>query len=65
MKLHISLNKKLLNYQIKIDKKIYINFNIKNKYNNISLKAYNYMLIIKLLRSLGSVKPLLNRKDFK
>ena len=69
MKVYIYYNKKLSNYNVKLDKYLFLNFFLwKEKiliWKKISLKTYNYMLIIKLLRSFGLVKPLLNIKEYK
>lgn len=69
MKVIIKYNKKKYKYLIKLNNKIFINFIIKkfikiNKLENISLIIYNYILLIKLLRIFGLIKPLNNTIDY-
>ena len=69
MKVIIKYNKKKYKYFIKLNNKIFINFIIKkfikiNKLKNIILIIYNYILLIKLLRIFGLIKPLNNTIDY-
>jgi len=70
MKIKIIYKKKIFKFLVKLDKNLIINFFIKKliiKFlsNNISLIIYNYILLIKLLRIYGLIKPLINLNDFK
>ncbi len=70
MKIYIKYNKKSLNYIIKLDKKLFVNLSFKKFISNfllkkISFKLYNYIILLKLLRMFGLIKPLINLKDFK
>lgn len=66
MKTIIKYKKKSLNFLIKINKQIFIKWKLlsKKNYTNISLKTYNYLIIAKILRNFGLLKPLINIKKF-
>lgn len=69
MKILISYNKKSFKYLVKLNNSVFLVFWIK-KLNSekllkkISLIVYNYILLIKILRIYGLVKPLINKKDY-
>jgi len=69
MKVNIIYSRKNLSFLVKLDKILFLNFLIKplesqKLLKNISLITYNYMLLMKLLRMNGLIKPLTNFKDF-
>ena len=69
MKINIIYSSKKLKFLIKLDKFLFFNFLLKKLKNkkelkNISLIIYNYILLMKLLRVNGLIKPLTNFKDF-
>jgi len=62
----INYNKKNKLYAIKLNNKLLFNFIIKKKLNNnISILSYNYYLILKILRNLGLINPIYNKKNYK
>lgn len=69
MKISIYYSKKNLKFLVRIKKSIFINFYLNKFINidflkNISLIMYNYILLLKILRMYGFLKPLKNIKDF-
>jgi len=66
MKIYIKYIKRFNMYNILIDKHLFISFKLINKrlLVKMSLKAYNYMLLIKILRQFGLAKPLINLKNY-
>lgn len=69
MKISIYYSKKNLKYLVRFNKSIFIIFYLKKFINidllkNISLITYNYILLLKILRIYGLIKPLKNIKDF-
>lgn len=69
MKVFIYYNKKNLKFMVRFKKFIFMNFYLKKFINinfleNISLIKYNYILLLKILRIYGLLKPIINIKDF-
>lgn len=69
MKISISYNKKSFKYLVKVNNVIFLIFLVKKLNSDkllkkISLIVYNYILLIKILRIYGLIKPLVNKKDY-
>lgn len=69
MKVNIIYNKRTFKFLIKFDNVLFFSFPIqklrsKSMLTSISLIVYNYMLLMKLLRMYGFVKPLINKRDY-
>jgi len=69
MKVNITYSKQKFKFYIKFDNIIFLTFPLqklrsKSILTSISLIVYNYMLLMKLLRNFGFIKPLINKKDY-
>ena len=67
MKINIKYKKKSFSFIVKINGSLFFRFSMKNNINssiNISLVTYNYVLLNRILRQFGLVKPLLNKNDY-
>ena len=68
MRINIKYKKKSFSFIVKINGSLFFRFPMKNKNNsssiNISLVTYNYVLLNRILRQFGLVKPLLNKNDY-
>jgi hypothetical protein len=67
MKIYIIYLKKKLNFYIYLDGSIFLIYKLK-KYKktavNLSLANYNYLIVSKILRQYGLIKPLINKNLF-
>ena len=69
MRLDLCYKKKSFSFISKINRSLFLrtplkNFNKSNLSINISLITYNYIILNKILRQFGLMKPLLNKKDY-
>lgn len=68
MKINIKYKKKSFSFIVNVNKFLFLRFPLKyyqkNLFINISLITYNYIMLNRILRQFGLIKPLLNKKDF-
>lgn len=68
MKINIKYKKKSFSFIVNVNKSLFLRFPLKyyqkNLFINISLITYNYIMLNRILRQFGLVKPVLNKKDF-
>jgi hypothetical protein len=67
MYINLYYNKKKNNFIVKLNKKLLLNLKL-NKYkkvnNYMSIRVYNYLLFLRILRQFGLSKPIKNNLDY-